>query len=168
MSGQSTLLWTFFRVNSIILSDDGSGTRNLGLGSTATVGQKNLKSPCKKNLVNSKKSISRNFILTKFHFLQFQKWPKINFWTEKKFEKLPKMQFHEKFLIYLISRVFLPGLFLFSGPLCKTSQWYNKLMTLMQFVLWGINVLTNKGSSQIKYCSLVTYLLFIMVIMSSP
>ena len=39
-----------------------------------------------KKLVKSNKSISRNFILTKFHFLQFQKWPKINFWTGKKFE----------------------------------------------------------------------------------
>ena len=28
----------------------------------------------------------------------------------------------------------------------KTSQWYNKLMTLMQCVQWGINILTNKGS----------------------
>ena len=32
-----------------------------------------------KKLVKSNKSISRNFILTKFHFLQFQKWLKINF-----------------------------------------------------------------------------------------
>ena len=32
--------------------------------------------------------------------------------------KAPKMQFHEKnFLIHLISRVFLPGLFKFFGPL---------------------------------------------------
>ena len=45
------------------------------------------------------------------HFLPFQKWPKINFWTGKKF-KTAKMQFSRKiFLIYLISLVFLPGLF---------------------------------------------------------
>ena len=37
----------------------------------------------------------------KFHFLQFQNWPKINFRTEKSL-KLPKMQFHEK-IFYLIS-----------------------------------------------------------------
>ena len=44
--------------------------------------------------MKSNKSISR-FFFTKFHFLQFQKWPKINFWTEKCL-KLSKMQFHKK------------------------------------------------------------------------
>ena len=43
-----------------------------------TVGQKIKKSPAKK-LVKSNKSISRKNFLTKIHFLQFQKWPKINF-----------------------------------------------------------------------------------------
>ena len=43
------------------------------------------------------------------HFLQIQKWPKSIF----ELGKLPKMQFREKnFLIYLISRLFLPGRFL--------------------------------------------------------
>ena len=37
-----------------------------------------------------KKTREIKFFLTKFHFLQFQKWPKINFRTGKKF-KLPKM-----------------------------------------------------------------------------
>ena len=32
------------------------------------------------------------------------------------------MQFHENFLIYLNSRVFLPGLFKFSGPLCLSKR----------------------------------------------
>ena len=32
-----------------------------------------------KKLVKSNKSISRKKILAKFHFLLFQKWPKINF-----------------------------------------------------------------------------------------
>ena len=45
----------------------------------------NVKSPDKKKLVKSNKSISRFFFLTKFHFLQFQKCPKINFWTGKKY-----------------------------------------------------------------------------------
>ena len=36
--------------------------------------------------MKSNKSISRNFILTKIHFLPFQKWPKINFSTGKKFQ----------------------------------------------------------------------------------
>ena len=33
--------------------------------------------------------------MTKFHFLQFQKWPRINVWTEKGL-KLPEIQFHEE------------------------------------------------------------------------
>ena len=33
----------------------------------------------KKKLVKSNKSISRKIFLIKFHFLQFQKWPKISF-----------------------------------------------------------------------------------------
>ena len=37
-----------------------------------------------KKLVKYNKSISRRIFLTKFHFLRFQKWPKINFWTRKK------------------------------------------------------------------------------------
>ena len=36
--------------------------------------------------------------MTKCHFLPFQKWPKINFWTGKSL-KLPKMQFHKKILL---------------------------------------------------------------------
>ena len=38
-----------------------------------------------KKTMKSNKRISWNFILTKFHFLQFQKWPNINFWTGEKF-----------------------------------------------------------------------------------
>ena len=49
-------------------------------------GPENLKKTRPKNSWNQiRKSIWRNFILTKFHFLQFQKWPKINFWTRKMF-----------------------------------------------------------------------------------
>ena len=36
-----------------------------------------------KKFVKSNKSISRIIFLTKFHFVRFQKWPKINFWTGK-------------------------------------------------------------------------------------
>ena len=46
---------------------------------TVHSGPENFKKIPAKKLVKSNKSISRNFILTKFHFLQFQKWPKINF-----------------------------------------------------------------------------------------
>ena len=48
----------------------------------------NLKKSRPKKLVKSNNSILRKNILTKIHFLQFQKWPKINFWTAgKKFAK---------------------------------------------------------------------------------
>ena len=42
-------------------------------------GTENLKKARPKKLVKSTKSISRKFFLTKIHFLQFQKGPKINF-----------------------------------------------------------------------------------------
>ena len=70
-----------------------------------TVGQKIKKKFRPKKLVKSNNSISRKFFLTKFHFLLFQKLPKSNFWTRKKFKK--KCNFTEIFLfIYLISQVF--------------------------------------------------------------
>ena len=37
-----------------------------------------------------------------------------------------------------------PGIFGHISPM--TSQWYNKQMTLVQFVLWDINILTKMGS----------------------
>ena len=43
-----------------------------------TAGQKIFKMSRPKKLVKSNKSNSRDFFLTKFHFLQFQKWPKKN------------------------------------------------------------------------------------------
>ena len=49
-------------------------------------GPENLKKSRPKKLVKSHKSISRKNFLAKFHFFQFQKWPKINFWTGKKFK----------------------------------------------------------------------------------
>ena len=58
--------------------------------------------------------------MANFHFLQFQKWPKINFWTGKKFKNYQKCNFTKKKLIYLISRVFLPGLFLDFLARCVT------------------------------------------------
>ena len=60
----------------------------------------NLKKSRPKKLVKSNKSISRKIFLTKFHFLQFQKWPKINFWTGKKF-KTAKNAISRK-LIYIM------------------------------------------------------------------
>ena len=37
-----------------------------------------------------------------------------------------------------------PGIFGHIFPM--TSQWYSKRMTLVQFVLWDINILTKMGS----------------------
>ena len=44
--------------------------------------------------------------------MQFQKWPKINFWTGKKFKTTKNAISWRKKRIYLIWRVFLPGLYL--------------------------------------------------------
>ena len=54
----------------------------------------------------------KNLFLAKFYFLQFQKWPKIIFGARKNF-KYAKNAISRKFFIfiYLISRIFLPGLF---------------------------------------------------------
>ena len=64
-----------------------SGLRFVNSARICTMGQNILKRPAPpKKLVKLNKSISRNFILTKFHFLQFQKWPKFNFLTGEKFK----------------------------------------------------------------------------------
>ena len=90
----------------------------------------NLKKSRSKKLVKTNKSTSRKNFLTKIHFLRFQKWPKINFWTEKKFktEYFPwKLKFYLIFmeniqknffvkLIYLIARDFWYWLFLIFWP----------------------------------------------------
>ena len=51
-------------------------------------------------------NISRNFFLTEFHFLHFQKWPKIYFWNRKKCKTARNAISRKKKLIYSISRVF--------------------------------------------------------------
>ena len=62
--------------------------------------------------MKSNKSISQNLFLTKFHFLQFQKWQKSIFELEN-FLKLPEMQFREKKPFDLFDFTsFFPGLFL--------------------------------------------------------
>ena len=66
----------------ILTCDIIGGKKNqvfISLTCNGTVGQKNKKSPGQKEIVKSNKSISRKSFSTKFHFLQFQKWPKINF-----------------------------------------------------------------------------------------
>ena len=92
-------------------------------------GPEYLKKSRPKKLVKSNKSISWHFILAKFHFLKFQKWPKINFWTRENAQNCQKCNFTKTFLIYFISRVFLgPDFFKFSAPLwamyeCTCTLW---------------------------------------------
>ena len=67
--------------------------------------------------MKSNKSVLRTkFFFTKFHFLQFQKWPKINFRTGKKFKTTKNAMSRNLFLNYLISRVFWAGLFKIFWP----------------------------------------------------
>ena len=84
-----------------------------------TFSQKILKKSRSKKLMKSNKSISWKIFLTKINFLQFQKWPKINFWTGKKFKTAVS---RKKFLIYLISRVSCLAIFKFSGLLCSSTK----------------------------------------------
>ena len=73
-------------------------------------GPENLKKSRPKKLMKSNKSISRFFFGPNFIFCNVKNGQKSIFELGKSL-KLPEMQFHEKKLIYLISRVFLPGLF---------------------------------------------------------
>ena len=86
-------------------------------------GPENLKTSRPKHLVKWNKSISRTIFLTKFHFLQFHKWPKINFWTGGKSLKLPRMQFYEKNVWFIwFHEFFCLDFFKFSGLLCATEN----------------------------------------------
>ena len=84
-------------------------------------GPENLNKSKPKKLVKSNKSISQ-FFLTKFHFLPFQKWQTINFWSGIKF-KLPQIQFHEK--KFWLQEFFCLDFFKFSGQLWnpKPKNW---------------------------------------------
>jgi len=54
----------------------------------------------------------QDFFLAKFHFLHFQKWPKINFLTGKKLKTAKNAISRNKFfdLFDFTSLFFLPGL----------------------------------------------------------
>ena len=54
----------------------GDNNKTTGDGFSAS---ENLRKSRPKKLMKSNKSFSQKFFLTKIHFLQFQKWPKINF-----------------------------------------------------------------------------------------
>ena len=64
--------------------------------------------------------------LTKFDFLQFQKWPKINFWTGKKFKTARNAISREKNCLFWFHEFFCQDFFKFSGPL-----WCGLLSTLI-------------------------------------
>ena len=84
-----------------------------------------------KKLMKSNESISRLIFLTKFYFLQFQKWPKLNFWTGKKFKNCHKCNFTKKFILFIwFHKFFCLDFFKFSGPLLcskirKMAIWEN-------------------------------------------
>ena len=69
------------------------------------------------------------FFLTKFHFLQFQKWPKINFWTREKFKTAKNTNwfiwFHEFFCL---------DFFKYSGVLWNTRKRTIKKYTHRKFL----------------------------------
>ena len=87
--------------------------------STCTQWARKLKKKSRpKKLMKSNKSISRNFILTKFHFLQFQKWPKINFWTGEKLKTAKNAISRKKMWFIWFHEFFCLDFFKFSGPRC--------------------------------------------------
>ena len=64
--------------------------------------------------------MEKNFV--KFYFLQFQKWPKINFWTGKKFKTAKNAVSRNNFwIIFWFHKFFSLDFFKFSGPL-----WYRE------------------------------------------
>ena len=86
---------------------------------TITVGQKIKKSPGQKNSWNEIIKF-HEFFLTKFHFLQFQKWPKFNFWTGKKFNTAKKAI--SRFFIFLFFFYFTIFFYFYSCREKKDSE----------------------------------------------
>ena len=96
-------------------------SNNLATHKQIHSGPENLKSPGQKT--REIKSISRNFLLTKFHFLYFQKWPKINFWTRKKFKTAKNAISRKTFFdLFDFTSFFWMDFFKFSGPLCNMKS----------------------------------------------
>ena len=75
-------------------------------------GPENLKKSRLKKLVKSMKSISRKIFLSKFHFLQFQKWANINFCTGKKFKIAKNAISRKKFFDLFDFTIFFAWTFL--------------------------------------------------------
>ena len=107
-------IWLSPFFESLLLCD----VTSLALLQYFTVGQKIKKVQAKK-LVKFNKSISRCFFYQILHFWQFQKWPKINFWTGKKFKTDKNaisrnlfIWFHEFFawtFLNFLARCVIPG-----------------------------------------------------------
>ena len=81
-------------------------------------GPENLTKSRTKKLVKSNKSISQNpfFAISKMAKNQFLRWENVSNYQKCNFTK-------KKFLIYLISRFFLPGIFTYSGPLYRIGTY---------------------------------------------
>ena len=67
------------RINTRIVAVNMRGNRVCKICFLLHIEPENFKKSSPKKLVKSNKSILRKTFLTKFHFLQYQKWPKINF-----------------------------------------------------------------------------------------
>ena len=75
-----------------------------------------------------------NFFLTKFNFLQFQKWPKINFWTGKIFKTainaISRKNVFDLFdftsFFFLLGLFFWPSLIVFTKNFVKLI-WFDEI-----------------------------------------
>ena len=95
--------------------------------------------------MKSNKSISQIIFLTKFYFLQFQNWSKINFWTGKKF-KMPKMQIHEKifFDLFDFTSFFACTFLNFLAHCAKISQGFQTWRKKIQLTSLSIYSLSSR------------------------
>jgi len=77
-----------------------------------------------KKLVKSNKSILRPIFLTKIHFLQFLRWPNINFWTAQKSnftgEKILNISWN--WFFFSFHEIFLLGLFKIFWPVVNLGK----------------------------------------------
>ena len=85
------------------------------------VGQKIKKSPGQKSLWNQINQFHEIIFWPNSIFLQFQKWPKIDFWTRKKFKIAKNAILWGENQIYLISWVFFAWTFLNFLAYCGTT-----------------------------------------------
>ena len=95
-----------------------------------------------KKIVKSNKSISRNFFDQKFNFSQFQKWPKNNIWTGKKFKSAKNAISRKKIDLFNFTSFFGLDFSKFSGPLqdCVSTNYFEILDRLSRSS-WSIKLL---------------------------